>query len=85
MFRRRIKKWYIKHTDVRVPENGTAYFGPFNSVEIEARLNDAQADAFADSGNVEAVKLPFWRRWRMYINPREWWFQQLIERESHVL
>lgn len=77
-------KWYIKHTDVRVPENGTAYFGPFNPVEIEARVNDALADMFADSGNVEVVHLPFWKRWRKFINPREFWFQELIKAESRV-
>lgn len=77
-------KWYIKHTDVQTPENGHAYFGPFNVLEIGVRLNDALADMFAASGPIEAVKLPFWKRWRKYINPREFWFKELMESERRV-
>lgn len=75
------RKWYIKHVDVVNPENGTAYIGPFDDFEIVNRLNDELADMFACSGELEAVRLPLWKRIFMYINPPEWWIQELHAHE----
>lgn len=70
-------KFYIEHEDVQIPSNGIAYFGPFASDEMTERLNDAYADILAGGGNVEEVYLDDGKASKIYINPREYWMEQL--------
>ena len=71
-------KHYIEHEDVQTPDNGTAYFGPFDEAEMDERLNDTYADLLAGSGNVDGVVFTDAEAEAIgYINPRTYWMQQL--------
>jgi hypothetical protein len=70
-------KFYIEHEDIQTPANGIAYFGPFEESELTERLNDAYADLLAGSGDVDAVELTDAQAAAVYINPREYWMEQL--------
>lgn len=70
-------KFYIRHEDVKMPENGVAYFGPFHESELYVRLNDAYADALAECGNVDVVRLSKWKSRKLFINSREFWLEQV--------
>lgn len=72
-------KYYILHEDVKNPENGFAFFGPFDKSEIEDRINDAYADLIIQCGDVDVVKMTSTQAARYYINPREFWMKELGE------
>lgn len=72
------RKHYIEHEDIQTPENGTAYFGPFEESEMDERLNDTYADLLAGSGNVDGVLFTDAEAEAIgYINPRAYWMEQL--------
>jgi hypothetical protein len=74
------KKFYIKHTDTKVLENGTVHFGPFSSnVDGLTCINDAYADALAACGEVEAMFMTDEQASKFYINSREYWMDALKE------
>lgn len=80
-----LKRHYIRHEDVQTPENGIALFGPFEEDEVQDRLCDAYADLLAGCGNVDGVQLTDKAAARLYINPREYWMQQLHETEDFYI
>lgn len=69
--------FYIWHQDLQTSENGEAYFGPFSEAEIGDRVNDAYADLLAGVGNIDAVLLTRRFARKIYINPRQYWMDQL--------
>lgn len=73
---------YIIHEDLQNSENGVAYFGPFPEKEMTERLNDAYADLLAGVGNIDEAVLEDEVAKKMYINPPEYWYEQLKEIEN---
>lgn len=58
--------------------NEKAFYGPFSEEEIGERLNDAFADLMASGlANLDAVSLTDEEVAKLYINPREFWMEQL--------
>lgn len=82
MFYKRNDQFYIYHEDLQNPENGVAYFGPFPEEELEERLHDAYADLLAGVGNLDGEILEDREAEKMYINPPEFWYEQLKEIEN---
>lgn len=70
---------YLLHEDLQTPENGFAYFGPFSDDEIDERANDAYAELLAGVGNLDDVDLTDKEAAKIYINPREFWMEQLSQ------
>lgn len=78
-----LTRHYIEHEDIQTPANGIAYFGPFEESELTERLNDAYADLLAGGGNVDAVDMTDAEAAAIYINPREYWMEQLAQIEEN--
>lgn len=74
--------WYILHEDLQTPTNGVAYFGPFDESELTTRLNDAYANLLAGCGNLDEVELTDAEAAAIYINPRDYWMEQVRSVES---
>lgn len=70
---------YLLHEDLQTPQNGVAYFGPFGDDEIDERANDAYADLLAGVGNLEDVDLTDEDAAKIYVNPPEFWMEQLSQ------
>ena len=64
--------YFIQHT-AHDPEDGVAYFGPFDNDDPEDYANDAYADLLAGFGEVEVVDevAP-----DTYVNPMSYWVAQ---------
>lgn len=78
-----MKQHYIFHTGDRDnPEDKGAYFGPFPEEEITERINDAYADCLAQIADIMAVTLTDEIADEFYINPPEFWYEQLKEIEN---
>lgn len=72
---------YIRHEDLQNPDNGEAYFGPFDENEIDDRLNDAYSDLLSGVGNVDCVLLDEYEKWKCN-NSRDYWMTQLAKAEG---
>lgn len=70
---------YIFHEDLQNPDDKGAYFGPFPDEEMTERLNDAYANLLAGVGNIDEVLLEDEDAKKFYINPPEFWYEQLKE------
>lgn len=71
-----MKQLYILEENSKLNEK--ALYGPFSEEEIEERLNDAFADLMASGlANIDAVSLTDEEVATLYINPREFWMEQL--------
>lgn len=68
--------YYIEHT-AHDPKDGVAYFGPFNTNDLEDYVNDAYADLLAGVGEVDVVDEPA----PGYVNPKSYWDEQLARIE----
>lgn len=73
--------FYIRHEDTQTPENGVAYFGPFAEDEMTERLNDAYGDLLAGCGDLDEEILTDEEAAGIYINPRQYWMDQLADVE----
>lgn len=70
------KRLYIQEDNQKLGEE--ALYGPFDESEIQERLNDAFADLMASGlANINAVSLTDEEAATRYINPREFWIEQL--------
>lgn len=78
MFRR----MYIIHDDTLDGNNGIAFFGPFKRRELQVRLNDSFANGLASiGGDVYARSMSRREAKRFYVNPREFWMEQVKDDE----
>ena len=71
------KQWYIYHVDFATSEPTEGYFGPFEEGELTERLNDAYADLLAACGSLEEIELSDAEADKIYINPKEYWMNQV--------
>lgn len=71
-----MKQFYIQEENTR--RNELAFYGPFKESEVVERLNDAFADFMAEGGaNIDAIVMSDEEASAYYINPREFWMEQL--------
>lgn len=72
--------YFIQHTS-RSVEEGTSYFGPFDSDDAHDYATDAYARLLMSEGggSVEVVSLSREELERYWVNPPSYWREQLLE------
>lgn len=70
--------YFIQHTS-RDVEEGTSYFGPFDSGDAHDYVTDAYARLLSETGSVEVVDLTEEELERYWVNPPSYWREQLLE------
>ena len=76
------RRYYIRHEDIKHPDNGIAYFGPFLKRELTERLNDRYANLLADGSDLDEAYLSDEEARAIYINPKSYWMEQLHRLEA---
>lgn len=70
--------YFIQHTS-RSVEEGTSYFGPFDSDDAHDYATDAYARLLSETGSVEVVSLSKEELEQYWVNPPSYWREQLLE------